>query len=116
VALLQARGLPVPDFTGKHLEHFFFVGSDGSPTGLAGLELYGADALLHSLVVADNARGEGLGSTLIDHAHTLGSIPVYREDTAVFDHGASSVRAESSTVQCCVPAQKARPMAACCAK
>jgi amino-acid N-acetyltransferase len=56
------------DITGEHLEHFFFVGSDGSPTGLVGLELYGADALLRSLAVAENARGKGLGSTLIDHA------------------------------------------------
>ncbi|HWS66212.1 MAG TPA: arsenic resistance N-acetyltransferase ArsN2 [Steroidobacteraceae bacterium] len=68
VVLLQAQGLPVSDITGEHLEHFFFVGSDGSPTGLVGLELYGTDALLRSLVVAENARSKGLGSTLIDHA------------------------------------------------
>ena len=48
--------------------------------------------------------------------HTLGSIPVYGEDTAVFDHGASIVPVESSPAQCCVPAQKAPPAAACCAK
>jgi hypothetical protein len=34
VALLQAQGLPVSDITDEHLEHFFFIGSDGSPTGL----------------------------------------------------------------------------------
>lgn len=68
VALLQAQGLPVSDITDEHLEHFFFVGSEGSPTGLVGLELYGTDALLRSLVVAENARSKGLGSTLIDHA------------------------------------------------
>ena len=32
--LLEAQGLPVADITDAHLEHFFFVGSDGSPTGL----------------------------------------------------------------------------------
>ncbi len=68
VALLQAQGLPVSDITDEHLEHFFFVGSDGSPTGLVGLELYGTDALLRSLVVAENVRSKGLGSALIDHA------------------------------------------------
>jgi amino-acid N-acetyltransferase len=68
VALLQAQGLPFSDITDGHLEHFFFIGSDGSPTGLVGLELYGTDALLRSLVVAKNARSKGLGSTLIDHA------------------------------------------------
>ena len=68
VALLQAQGLPVADITDEHLEHFFFVGSDGSPTGLVGLELYGSDALLRSLVVGENTRGKGWGSALTDHA------------------------------------------------
>lgn len=68
LALLQAQGLPVSDITDEHLEHFFFVGSDGSPTGLVGLELYGTEALLRSLVVVEDARCQGLGSTLMDHA------------------------------------------------
>jgi len=38
--LLQAQGLPASDITDEHLEHFFFVDSDGSPAGLVGLELY----------------------------------------------------------------------------
>jgi lactoylglutathione lyase len=33
--------------------------------------------------------------------HTLGSIPVYGEDTAVFDHGTSSAPAEGSAASCC---------------
>jgi len=49
--------------------------------------------------------------------HTLGSIPVYGEDTPVFNHGESSVPIEKSTAQCCVPAQRvATPPASCCAK
>jgi len=48
--------------------------------------------------------------------HTLGSIPVYGKDTAVFDHGASIVAVETSGSQCCVPAPKAQPGASCCAK
>jgi amino-acid N-acetyltransferase len=68
VALLQAQHLPVSDITDEHLEHFFFVGSDGSPTGHVGLEIYGADALLRSLVVGENARRKGLGSALVEHA------------------------------------------------
>jgi amino-acid N-acetyltransferase len=68
VALLQSQGLPVSDITDEHLEHFFFVGSDGSPTGLVGLELYGTDALLRSLIVGESARGNGLGSTLVELA------------------------------------------------
>ena len=48
--------------------------------------------------------------------HTLGSIPVYGEDTAVFDHGASTVPVESTAAQCCVPAQRTQSATACCAK
>jgi catechol 2,3-dioxygenase-like lactoylglutathione lyase family enzyme len=49
--------------------------------------------------------------------HTLGSIPVYGEDTAVFHHGESSIPIESATVQCCVPAPRtAAPAASFCAK
>ncbi|MGC2032276.1 MAG: arsenic resistance N-acetyltransferase ArsN2 [Steroidobacteraceae bacterium] len=68
VALLQAQGLPVSDITDEHLEHFFFMGSDGAPTGLVGIEIYGTDALLRSLVVTENARTQGIGSALVQHA------------------------------------------------
>lgn len=73
-ALLESQGLPVSDITDEHLEHFFFVGSDGSPTGLVGLELYGTDALLRSLVVGESARGKGLGSTLVEHAEQYATL------------------------------------------
>jgi catechol 2,3-dioxygenase-like lactoylglutathione lyase family enzyme len=48
--------------------------------------------------------------------HTLGSIPVYGEDTAVFDHGASIVPVERTAAQCCVPAQRTQSVEACCEK
>jgi amino-acid N-acetyltransferase len=68
VALLQAQGLPASDITDEHLEHFFFIGSVDSPTGLVGVEIYGTDALLRSLVVAENSRSRGVGSALVQHA------------------------------------------------
>jgi amino-acid N-acetyltransferase len=68
VALLGGEGLPISDLTDQHLEHFFFSGPDESPTGLVGLEVYGTDALLRSLVVAADTRAMGLGSTLVKHA------------------------------------------------
>jgi catechol 2,3-dioxygenase-like lactoylglutathione lyase family enzyme len=41
--------------------------------------------------------------------HTLGNIPVYGEDTPVFNHGASAVpvqnRASTEKSACCVPAE-----------
>jgi amino-acid N-acetyltransferase len=68
VALLQAQGLPVSDITDDHLEHSFFLGSNGTPTGLVGIEICGTDALLRSLIVAENARTQGIGSALVQHA------------------------------------------------
>src|SRR5665213_3422862 len=68
VALLEAEGLPASDLTEAHLEHFFFTGSDGAPSALVGLEIYGQDALLRSLVVSTVARTRGLGSGLVRHA------------------------------------------------
>jgi amino-acid N-acetyltransferase len=73
VALLQAQRLPSSDITDAHLEHFFFVGSDGSPMGLVGIEMYGVDALLRSLVVTENARSQGIGSALVRHVEDYGS-------------------------------------------
>jgi amino-acid N-acetyltransferase len=68
VALLEAEGLPASDLTEAHLRHFFFTGNDGAPSALVGLEIYGQDALLRSLVVSAVARTQGLGSALVLHA------------------------------------------------
>jgi catechol 2,3-dioxygenase-like lactoylglutathione lyase family enzyme len=42
--------------------------------------------------------------------HTLGSIPVYGEDTAVFNHGDSAAPVGAPSAGCCVPAQRAQPV------
>src|ERR1700722_16996355 len=68
VALLEAEGPPASDLTEAHLEHFFFTGSDGAPSALVGLEIYGEAALLRSLIVNAAARTQGLGSALVLHA------------------------------------------------
>lgn len=65
VALLGAQGLPFSDIADEHLEHFLYAGSDAAPTGMVGVEIYGSNALLRSLVVANNARIVGLGSALV---------------------------------------------------
>ncbi len=62
------KDYPPRTITEAHFEHFFFTGSDGTPTALVGLEIYGRDALLRSLVVSANARTQGLGSALVLHA------------------------------------------------
>jgi catechol 2,3-dioxygenase-like lactoylglutathione lyase family enzyme len=48
--------------------------------------------------------------------HTLGGIPVYGEDTPVFDHGASTVPVAAARTECCVPAERAQPATSCCGK
>ncbi len=68
VALLEAEGLPSSDLTESHLKHFFFTGNDGAPSALVGLEIYGEDGLLRSLVVSSAARTQGLGAALVRHA------------------------------------------------
>jgi amino-acid N-acetyltransferase len=68
VALLEAEGLPAADLTETHLQHFFFTGSDDAPSALVGLEIYGEEALLRSLVVSAAARSQGLGSALVRYA------------------------------------------------
>jgi amino-acid N-acetyltransferase len=70
VALLQSAGLPVSDLTAAHLSNFYYSGSVAEPDGIIGLELYGTQALLRSLVVASGARSTGLGSALLEHAET----------------------------------------------
>lgn len=81
VALLQSHGLPVADITDEHLKHFFFIGSDGSPTGLVGIELHGTAALLRSLVVAAGDRTQGVGAALVQHAEDYA---VSREISALY--------------------------------
>jgi len=65
--LLLAANLPTVDLTPAHLEHFFTTGPQATPTGLVGLEIYGPNALLRSLVVDPSARAQGLGSALVAH-------------------------------------------------
>jgi hypothetical protein len=67
-ALLEAEGLPASDLTEAHLQHFFFTGTDGTPSALVGLEIYGqrcAAALFGRQCRRTNSR---LGSALVLHA------------------------------------------------
>jgi amino-acid N-acetyltransferase len=68
VRLLRDAGLPTEDLTEGHVEHFYFAGPAGQPTGLVGLEIFGDVALLRSLVVREQRRGTGEGQRLLAHA------------------------------------------------
>ncbi len=47
--------------------------------------------------------------------HTLDSVPVYGEDTAVFNYGASKVPVEKPGSECCVRAPQVQSTRSCCA-
>lgn len=67
LALLRAASLPV-DGVAEHLGDFLVAEGEGGLIGVAGLERYGDAALLRSVVVAESARGTGLGGRLTQRA------------------------------------------------
>ena len=77
---MTESGLPI-DGVAEHFGSFFVAEEGGRIVGAAGLELYGSDALLRSVVVARDARGTGLGADLarraIDEARARGVRAVY---------------------------------------
>jgi amino-acid N-acetyltransferase len=66
--LLAAANLPTSDLTDEQLTGFFYCGPATAPSALIGLEIYGAEALLRSLVVDPSLRSTGLGSALVERA------------------------------------------------
>jgi amino-acid N-acetyltransferase len=70
-ALLTAAGLPHADLTPQHLDHVLVLREDAALVGAVGLEVFGPDALLRSLVVAETHRGRGLGDRLTAAAEAL---------------------------------------------
>ena len=79
-ALLLPAGLPI-DGVDEHFASFFVAVEGGKIVGAAGIEWYGKDALLRSVVVASDAKGIGVGSLLtrraLDEARVHGARAVY---------------------------------------
>src|ERR1700704_5712697 len=65
--LLRAAGLPLDGFA-EHFEHALVADEAGGIVGCVALELYGNTALLRSLAVAADHRGEGIGERLASAA------------------------------------------------
>jgi amino-acid N-acetyltransferase len=63
--LLQDAGLPTAGVE-QSLPRFVIAEADGRVVGTAGLELYGAAALLRSVAVRPTFRGSGLGRVLVN--------------------------------------------------
>ena len=68
IRLLESAGLPASDLTDEHMNAFFYAGSASAPDAMIGMEIYGAVALLRSLVVSPALRKRGLGQRLVAKA------------------------------------------------
>jgi amino-acid N-acetyltransferase len=81
IRLLASAGLPASDLTDAHMAAFFYAGSADAPSAMVGVEIYGADALLRSLVVSPELRQRGLGRLLVakaeQHAREHGVSTMY---------------------------------------
>jgi amino-acid N-acetyltransferase len=86
--LLAGAGLPTAGLS-PSLTDFVVAAAGDSLVGAVGLEVYGAAALLRSAVVADQARGRGVGAALLDrlleHARARGVRQVYLLTTTAED-------------------------------
>ena len=64
VTLVRDANLAVPGLV-EHLETFLVAERDRQAVGAIGLEIRGSDALLRSAVVSPEARGAGIGASLV---------------------------------------------------
>ncbi len=63
--LLLANELVTEDLVGDNKQFFTFHTAEGKRVGIGGLELYGEDALIRSIVTLDSFRGAGCGGEII---------------------------------------------------
>ena len=68
--LLAACALPCEDITPAHLQHFLVVRHQTNLVGVIGLELLGSFALLRSLAVQIDFRGQKIASQLTKQAES----------------------------------------------
>ena len=64
-AALRKANLPADDVTAAGALFWRFSTDDDVPAGFGGLEIYGADALMRSVVTLPPLRGRGIGAAII---------------------------------------------------
>jgi amino-acid N-acetyltransferase len=79
--LLESVSLPTSDLVAADMNDFLHAGSADMPIGIVGVQRFGADALLRSLVVNQEHRSRGLGCALVSraeqHARECGVTTIY---------------------------------------
>lgn len=68
-SLLKTHGLPYQDVRHK-AARFFLAYDDTTRIGIGGVELYGSNGLLRSVVVTEPNRGQGYGAALCNALET----------------------------------------------
>ena len=66
--LLQGNDLPFDDCD-LHIENFIGVFDQQSLVGMGGIEVHGDLGLLRSVAIDETARGQGLGSAIVNYLH-----------------------------------------------
>jgi amino-acid N-acetyltransferase len=64
-AALRKAGLPADDVTAPGLLFWRFSTAEDVPAGFGGLEVYGRDALMRSVVTMPPLRGRGVGAAIV---------------------------------------------------
>jgi amino-acid N-acetyltransferase len=64
-AALRKANLPADDVTAPAALFWRFSTDDDVPAGFGGLEVYGADALMRSVVTLPPLRGRGIGAVIV---------------------------------------------------
>ncbi|MBD3667326.1 MAG: GNAT family N-acetyltransferase [Kangiella sp.] len=80
--LLKATQLPTDDLQDSDYQQgiqLFTLEQDEQTIGVVGLELHGDCALVRSLAVSENERGQGLGVLLLKHAEEAAQIMGVKE-------------------------------------
>ena len=68
-ALAKAK-LPIDDIESPALLFWRFETADSIPVGFGGLEIYGEDALMRSIVILPPLRSRGLGTAVVSQLET----------------------------------------------